>query len=123
MPQFLTEPEYAGFVASRVKDPELLLQQVTAEKLHQIHMATGLSTEAGELLSAFKASVFYNKPLDMANVIEELGDIEFYLEGVRALIGVTRQEVLAGNVDKLSKRYKDKFTDEQAKARADKEQS
>ena len=46
-------------------------------------MVVGVSGEAGELLDAVKKAVIYRKPLDLENVIEELGDLEFYMEGLR----------------------------------------
>ena len=84
----------------------------------------GVATEAGELLDALKKHVFYNKPLDMENVTEELGDIEFYLQGLRARLNIARADTLQHNVDKLlvgeKARYKDGYTDEAAQLRRDK---
>ena len=60
--------------------------------------------------------------IDRENLVEELGDIEFYLEGLRQVFGVTREEVLAINQAKLEKRYSSgKYSNQQAQARADKE--
>lgn len=91
------------------------------EQKHYIHMLMGICGEAGELIDAIKKSTIYNKPLDHENVIEELGDIEWYMEGLRASLGVSREEVLQYNVTKLFKRYPDlKYTDKAAQERADK---
>jgi hypothetical protein len=55
-------------------------------------------------------------------MIEELGDLEFYMSRIRQIIGVTRDEVLEHNYKKLSKRYAlGKYSNEQAQDRADKE--
>jgi NTP pyrophosphatase (non-canonical NTP hydrolase) len=83
-------------------------------------MAMGVSGEAGELLDAIKKSAIYRKPLDIANVIEELGDLEFYMEGIRQSLGITRRECLDANIAKLICRYGDHYSDEAANARADK---
>ena len=81
----------------------------------------GICGEAGELLDAVKKAVIYRKNLDRTNVIEELGDIEFYLEGFRQSVGISRDETIKENMDKLSKRYaKIQYTDEAAQTRADK---
>lgn len=115
------EEEYASFVASLVKPGSKIKEDVTPEGLHLWHMATGVAGEAGELLDAIKKHVVYKKPLDVHNVVEELGDLEFYMEAVRAAIGVTREEVVAQNVEKLSKRYPSgSYSNEQAQNRADK---
>jgi hypothetical protein len=63
----------------------------------------------------------YGKPLDRGNVLEELGDLEFYMEGLRQGIQATREEVLRHNMAKLSKRYSSgSYSDAQAQERADK---
>lgn len=50
-----------------------------------------------------KKATIYRKELDVENIIEELGDLEFYLEGLRSHLGITRQQVLEANRDKLAK--------------------
>ncbi len=84
-------------------------------------MAIGISGEAGELLDAIKKQVIYRKPLDRENVLEELGDLEFYMEGIRQGLGITREQCLAANIAKLGKRYEGmRYTDTAAQERADK---
>jgi NTP pyrophosphatase (non-canonical NTP hydrolase) len=105
--------DYADFVAARFT------------KKHQgedglMHCAVGISGEAGELLDAVKKTWVYGKPLDRANAIEELGDIEWYMEALRGLLGVSRDEVIAANVSKLEVRYPVAYSDELALARLDK---
>jgi NTP pyrophosphatase (non-canonical NTP hydrolase) len=115
--------DYAEMVAALVKPGADIVISLTAEKANQWHLATGVAGEAGELLDAVKKSAIYNKPLDLENVVEELGDLEFYMEGLRQSIGITRDEVLAFNQAKLSKRYSSgKYSDKQAQIRADKEE-
>ena len=86
-----------------------------------MHCAVGIAGEAGELLDAVKKLWVYGKPLDRANAIEELGDIEWYMQAMRSLLGVSRDEVIAANVEKLSKRYPVAYTDELAIKRLDKQ--
>lgn len=114
----ITHPE---LVAMLVKEPGALLADLTPESAHVLHMAVGISGEAGELLDAAKKHAIYNKPIDRENVIEELGDLEFYMEGLRQALGIGREETLEANLGKLSLRYtKLSFTNEDAQARADK---
>ena len=95
--------------------------QFTPEQSDMIHAILGICGESGELLDAVKKHVIYGKPLDRENLIEELGDIEFYMQHLRAISGVTRDETLAANMAKLAKRYPDyEYTDAKAKERADK---
>lgn len=98
-----------------------ILESMSADKAHLMHMVMGVSGEVGELLDAIKKHIAYNKPLDYAHIVEELGDIEYYLEGLRQGLNIQRDFVLEENVKKLSKRYPGlNYSDAAAQARADK---
>ena len=103
------------------KEGDAIINSLTGEKAHLLHMAIGIAGEAGELLDAIKKHVIYEKELDVANVVEELGDLEFYMEGLRQVTLITRELTLEQNMKKLAKRYKGHiYTDQQAQDRADK---
>ena len=109
-------------VKALVKSGDVIAAEMTGDDANLIHMAVGICGEAGELLDAVKKAVIYRKPLDMENVVEELGDLEFYMEGLRQAVGVTREECLAANIDKLGKRYEGlAYSDQAAQNRADKQ--
>lgn len=120
-------PSHEELVSALVKPGEAILEQLTPDKIDLWHAATGISGEAGELLDAIKKHVVYNKPLDFANVIEEMGDLRFYMEQLRQrvcrILGreLTWDEILEENISKLSVRYVDGYTDNAAQVRADKE--
>ena len=85
------------------------------------HAALGIAGEAGEIVDAIKKHTIYGKPLDMANIIEELGDLRFYMEAVMNLCNLSDQEVLQHNANKLAMRYKTlTYSSEAAIERADK---
>lgn len=108
-------------VKNLVKPGAEILAQVSPDMIGLIHMILGVAGETGELLDAIKKAAIYQKPIDMENVIEELGDIEFYLEGMRQQLGITREQTLEANIEKLSKRYHSgSYSDTQAQERADK---
>jgi NTP pyrophosphatase (non-canonical NTP hydrolase) len=112
---------YGEFVDGLVKPGADILKSLTPEKCHMWHMATLLVGEAAELLDAVKKHVVYNKALDEENIKEELGDTEFSLEAIRQIMRVTRQDIVTGNFNKLSKRYHlGVYSDAQAQNRADK---
>ena len=52
------------------------------------HAAYGILSEVGEIASAIKKHRFYETPLDMENIIEELGDIRFFLQMNLNLLGI-----------------------------------
>ena len=108
-------------VKALAKDGDVIQQELKASDCHNLHMCLGISGEVGELIDAVKKSIFYRKPLDRVNAVEELGDIEFYLEGLRQGLGITREETIEANINKLGERYKGfNYSDDAAKARADK---
>jgi NTP pyrophosphatase (non-canonical NTP hydrolase) len=67
-----------------------------------MHAAMGMVTESGEFIDALKKLTIYGKPLDKVNLVEELGDLQWYI-------------ALACRA--LDVRFPDKFTSEQALTR------
>ena len=117
----MSKTMHPELVSKLAKDGQAIIDDLTPDKAHVLHMAVGVSGESGELLDQIKKYVMYNKTLDRENVIEELGDLEFYIEGVRQGLNITREETISHNIDKLAKRYsKGSFSNDQANERADK---
>ena len=117
----MKEHSFEKMVESLAKDGELIRSEITADDAHALHMIMGVAGEVGELLDAIKKSIFYRKPLDAVNVVEELGDIEFYLEGLRQGLCIDRDGVIEANMRKLGRRYHGyQYSDKRAIDRADK---
>ena len=117
----ITEKSHVEMVATLIKSGEDTLRPITPIQAVMWHSATGIATEAGELLDAIKKVVIYQKPIDRANVVEELGDLEFYMQALRAICDIARDETLEANISKLFTRYADKkYSDKAAHDRADK---
>jgi NTP pyrophosphatase (non-canonical NTP hydrolase) len=117
----MTEDDYSEFVMKLCKPGSQVLKEMNQETAHLLHMAVGISGEAGELLDAVKKAAVYCKDLDLEHVKEELGDLEFYMQGLRTTLGITRNEVLQKNQNKLYQRYfGKKFSNEHAQERRDK---
>jgi NTP pyrophosphatase (non-canonical NTP hydrolase) len=81
-----------------------------------LHAAMGMETEVGEFTDQLKKHIFYGKPLDFVNLLEEIGDKFWYvalaldfIEDVNS--GSTFESVQERNIAKLRKRYPDKFTE------------
>ena len=77
--------------------------------LDQLHMAIGISTEAGELLDSYKKAFAYGKELDTVNIGEELGDLLWYMSNLMRMLGIDFENVLDINTKKLRQRYPNKF--------------
>lgn len=75
-----------------------------------LHAAIGLSTEAAEILDAYKKDMFgKRKPISRDNMIEEAGDVFFYLNNHMRAWGISLQDILKDNVKKLANRYIEKL--------------
>ena len=112
--------EHHELVSQLAKPGQEIIDELTPIQAYALHMAIGVSGEAGELLDAIKKFAIYQKPLDFTNLIEELGDIEFYLEGIRQAFSLDREDILKANIVKLRKRYGETYTNAAAQLRADK---
>ena len=70
--------------------------------------AVGISAEGGEFMEIVKKMVFQGKPWDEHNrkhLIIELGDVMWYVMQACKALDIPIEEVVAGNVEKLKKRY------------------
>ena len=68
----------------------------------------GLNAEAGEFLEIVKKMIFQGKPWSEDNrqhLIIELGDIIWYAANACMALGISFEDVVARNVEKLEKRY------------------
>lgn len=113
--------EFDKMTLALAKDGADILKNLTPEQTNLWHMATGIGGEAGEVEDVIKKHVIYQKPLDVENVKEELGDLLFYVSNLMQSVGLTFEEVLQHNIDKLSVRYASgSYSNAQAQQRADK---
>ncbi|MEI7990035.1 MAG: nucleoside triphosphate pyrophosphohydrolase family protein [Chloroflexota bacterium] len=79
------------------------------------HAIIGIVDEAGELAKVIKHVKIYNQELDTTNLVEEAGDIMWYLALLCRTLGVSFEEVWDKNIRKLQARYPEKYTEQKAK--------
>lgn len=70
-----------------------------------LHAAVGLAGEAAEILDLAKKHFFNGHPLDREKLIKELGDLEFYRQGLLNELDLDQHEVVQQNMEKLLARY------------------
>jgi len=78
------------------------------------HALIGMSSEVGELMDQFKRFMFYRQPLDECNVIEELGDVLWYIALACNTLEISMEDVMRKNIKKLRERYPEKYSDHDA---------
>ena len=110
--------KYALFVDGVTSDPskdyKSFLESLAAldgegSNIHRLlTAAVGISAEGGEFMEIVKKMVFQGKPWNHDNrehLIIELGDVMWYVMQACMALDVSIEDVVAGNVDKLKKRY------------------
>jgi NTP pyrophosphatase (non-canonical NTP hydrolase) len=110
--------KYALFVDGVTSDPskdyQSFIKSLSAldgegSNIHRLlTAAVGISAEGGEFMEIVKKMVFQGKPWDDHNrehLVIELGDVMWYVMQACMALNITLDDVIAGNVEKLKKRY------------------
>jgi NTP pyrophosphatase (non-canonical NTP hydrolase) len=95
-------------LAMVTKNPELSGRELL------INSVMGLCGESGEVIDLVKKHVSHGHPLNREKLIDELGDVAWYLAECATVLDVTLEEVLARNIEKLKKRYPEGFSTERS---------
>ena len=74
-----------------------------------INACLGLSGEVGEVNDLVKKHLFQGHELNKDELINELGDIAWYLAEAATALEVDLEEILIKNIEKLKKRYPEGF--------------
>lgn len=85
------------------------------------HAAFGIAGEAGEFVDSVKKHQIYQQDLDRENLSEEIGDMLWYLALAASVLGEDLNNIAQANIDKLQKRYPEKYSDLLAEKRLDKQ--
>lgn len=72
-------------------------------------MALGLAGETGELVDTIKKVVYHKRGGLQDKLVEEAGDVLFYLSQVLWDYNITLEQVMETNVAKLNRRYPNGF--------------
>lgn len=71
--------------------------------------AMGLCGESGEVIDLIKKHLAQGHELNKEKIIEELGDVAWYLAELAYALDVDLETILTKNIEKLKKRYPDGF--------------
>lgn len=77
----------------------------------------GLCGESGEAIDLVKKHIAQGHELDREHLLEELGDIAWYLAETAYALDADLEDVFKANIDKLKKRYPEGFDAERSKNR------
>lgn len=82
-----------------------------------IHGIIGIATESGELVESVIKSLVNGKEIDRVNLSEEIGDVLWYVALLCNTFGLSIENIMQQNIDKLKLRFPEKFTEEKANDR------
>ena len=102
----VTSEASTNFVDFADRIGELDREGANIERL--LTSGVGINAEGGEFLEIIKKMVFQGKPWNEDNrehLIIELGDIMWYVAQATQALGITFDQVIEMNVNKLKKRY------------------
>lgn len=103
----LSADEYQK-LAMRTLNPQMSERDVL------INSVMGLCGESGEVIDLVKKHLAQGHDLDKEKMARELGDVAWYLAEAATALGISLEEVLKGNIDKLKKRYPEGFDSEKS---------
>lgn len=94
----------ASFKRARQNDTEVDYQQARLALY-----ALGISGEAGEVADEIKKIIFHDKPLDPTKILNEVGDLLWYIDRLLFALNFSMEDAMEANMAKLAKRYPDGF--------------
>ena len=103
----MTVNEYQA-LAMRTLNPDLDQKDIL------LNSVMGLCGEAGEVIDHVKKHFCHGHELNKEHLIKELGDVAWYLAEAAQALGVTLEDVLQSNIEKLKRRYPEGFSTEKS---------
>jgi NTP pyrophosphatase (non-canonical NTP hydrolase) len=103
---------YREFVKSTSRPHDNTLEQL-------LHGVMGLTGESGEVSEIVKKVKFHGKELNREALLKELSDVRWYFELLCEALDTDIQTIEAINMEKLSKRYPNGYSDASSASRKD----
>jgi NTP pyrophosphatase (non-canonical NTP hydrolase) len=84
-----------------------------------LNAVLGLAGEAGEVADLVKKQRFHGHDIDSQKLIDELGDILWYVALAADSLGAPLEQVAERNVAKLLRRYPEGFSEQASRERVE----
>ena len=81
--------------------------------------ALGITGEGGELANKIKKMLYHGHDLDPEELLEEIGDVLWYLAFLAETLDTDLCEIANANIEKLYRRYPDGFSYEASRERVE----
>lgn len=76
----------------------------------EMHALHGLASEMGEIHAHYQ-KVFQGHAMDYNEVLDEVGDLMWFIAELCDALGAKMESVASANIEKLKKRYPDGFSE------------
>jgi NTP pyrophosphatase (non-canonical NTP hydrolase) len=94
---------------------EVVRTRATTDHNETIKMALiGLQDELGEIAGPLKKYLWHGHSLAGEHLLDEMGDVLWYLTTLCNEFNISLEDVLQNNVEKLRRRYPDGFSSERS---------
>lgn len=84
-----------------------------------VNASMGLAGESAEVIEHVKKAKFHGHAIDAEKVALELGDCLYYINWLADTLGYDLEEIASKNIEKLRKRYGEKFDAEASQNRVE----
>lgn|SRR5574342_262018 len=93
--------------------------EYTPDELIMVWSALGLVGEAGEAANLIKKAVFHRHDFDQSKLVDELGDILWYIAAIMTGLDLPLSLAMQGNIDKILRRYPNGYRSADSIARSE----
>ena len=114
------------FYGRELKNADLAQNQIDRDGLIQrmqnvppdlIHSILGMADELAEITEVISDYIYSGKRIDWENINEEYGDLLWFWSCGNSCRGMKNEKIAEMNIEKLRKRFGDKFSEEKANNR------
>lgn len=81
--------------------------------------ALGIAGEAGEVVDIIKKVLYHAHELDTSALCQEVGDLFWYMTLLCETLGLSLDDVMQANVEKLRQRYPQGFDEQRSQMRVE----
>lgn len=110
-PRFSELDEYQSYICDHFQNQKL------DDNTRIITYAMGCAGEGGEIVDHVKKWVGHGHELDKAKLKKEIGDQLWYCAALAKMLGFKLSDVATDNVEKLTARYPEAFSEERSRNR------
>ena len=101
-PEAMESITHSQLVETLSRTGAVALLELTESQSNMLYGVMSLADKAGDLQTLVKDSITMKTPVEVDNMIEMLGTIEFHLEGIRQTLHVERDYVIEKNIESLT---------------------